>query len=312
MEDVKIRLEAIEGAIEHLKTLEQTPEMKDEMVRLEKLAYKLRKKLPESEKAWDKVVAARKLERPRGNFYIETIMTDFIECHGDRAFRDDPAIIGGIGKIGDHTVTIIVQGKGNTSKENMARNFGMPHPEGYRKALRLMKQAEKFNRPVICLIDTPGAYCGLGAEERGQGEAIARNLLEMARLRVPIVAGIIGEGGSGGALALAVADKVFMQENTIYSILSPEGFASILWKDAARAKEAAEKMKITASDLLEQSIIDDIILEPVGGAHQDPIAAADALKQYLIAQLTELKAQSEEERLDSRYERFRKFGVVME
>ena len=312
MEDVKIRLEAIEGAIEHLKTLEQTPEMKDEMVRLEKLAYKLRKKLPESEKAWDKVVAARKLERPRGNFYIETIMTDFIECHGDRAFRDDPAIIGGIGKIGDHTVTIIVQGKGNTSKENMARNFGMPHPEGYRKALRLMKQAEKFNRPVICLIDTPGAYCGLGAEERGQGEAIARNLLEMARLRVPIVAGIIGEGGSGGALALAVADKVFMQENTIYSILSPEGFASILWKDAARAKEAAEKMKITASDLLEQSIIDDIILEPVGGAHQDPIAAADALKQYFIAQLTELKAQSEEERLDSRYEKFRKFGVVME
>ena len=312
MEDIKIRLEAIEDAIEHLGTLEQTPEMIEEKGRLEKFAQKLRKKLPESEKAWEKVLAARKLERPRGKFYIETIVTDFIECHGDRSFRDDPAVIGGIGKIGEHTVTIIVQGKGNTAKENMARNFGMPHPEGYRKALRLMKQAEKFNRPIICLIDTPGAYCGLGAEERGQGEAIARNLMEMARLKVPIIAGIIGEGGSGGALALAIADKVFMQENTIYSILSPEGFASILWKDAGRAKEAAERMKITASQLLVQGIIDDIILEPIGGAHQDPIAAADALRQYLIVQLTELKRENEEERLNNRYERFRKFGVITE
>ncbi len=310
MEDIKIRLEAIESAIMHLKTLEQTPDIIDEMTRLEKLANKLRKKLPEEEKAWNKVVAARKLDRPRGSFYIETIATDFIECHGDRSFRDDPAIIGGIGKIGEHTVTLIVQAKGNTSKENMARNFGMPHPEGYRKALRLMKQAEKFNRPVVCLVDTPGAYCGLGAEERGQGEAIARNLMEMARLKVPIISGIIGEGGSGGALALAVADKVFMQENTIYSILSPEGFASILWKDASRAKEAAEKMKITAPELLEYGIIDDIILEPVGGADKDPVAAADALKQYLVTQLTELKKQSEEERLNSRYERFRRFGVI--
>ena len=312
MEDIKIRLEAIEDAIEHLGTLEQTPEMIEEKGRLEKFAQKLRKKLPESEKAWEKVLAARKLERPRGKFYIETIVTDFIECHGDRNFRDDPAVIGGIGKIGEHIVTIIVQGKGNTAKENMARNFGMPHPEGYRKALRLMKQAEKFNRPIICLIDTPGAYCGLGAEERGQGEAIARNLMEMARLKVPIIAGIIGEGGSGGALALAIADKVFMQENTIYSILSPEGFASILWKDAGRAKEAAERMKITASQLLVQGIIDDIILEPIGGAHQDPIAAADALRQYLIVQLTELKRENEEERLNNRYERFRKFGVITE
>ena len=312
MEDIKIRLEAIEDAIEHLGTLEQTPEMIEEKGRLEKFAQKLRKKLPESEKAWEKVLAARKLERPRGKFYIDTIVTDFIECHGDRSFRDDPAIIGGIGKIGEHTVTIIVQGKGNTAKENMARNFGMPHPEGYRKALRLMKQAEKFNRPIVCLIDTPGAYCGLGAEERGQGEAIARNLMEMARLKVPIIAGIIGEGGSGGALALAIADKVFMQENTIYSILSPEGFASILWKDAGRAKEAAERMKITASQLLVQGIIDDIILEPIGGAHQDPIAAADALRQYLIVQLTELKRENEEERLNNRYERFRKFGVITE
>lgn len=312
MEDLKMRLEAIESAMTHLKTLEQTPEILDEMTRLEKATSKLRKKLPEEEKAWDKVVAARKLERPRGCFYIEALTTDFIECHGDRSFRDDPAIIGGIGKIGEHTVTLIVQGKGNTSKENMARNFGMPHPEGYRKALRLMKQAEKFNRPVVCLVDTPGAYCGLGAEERGQGEAIARNLMEMARLKVPIISGIIGEGGSGGALALAVADKVFMQENTIYSILSPEGFASILWKDAARAKEAAEKMKITAPELLAYGIIDDMILEPLGGADKDPAAAADALKHYLIAQLTELKKQSEEERLNSRYERFRKFGVIVE
>lgn len=312
MEELKVRLDAIESGIMHLRALEQTPDIMSEIARFEKVAHKLRKKLPKEEQAWDKVVAARKRDRPRGAFYIESVTTDFIECHGDRSFRDDPAIIGGIGKIGEHTVTLIIQAKGNTSKENMARNFGMPHPEGYRKALRLMKQAEKFNRPVVCLIDTPGAYCGLGAEERGQGEAIARNLMEMARLKVPIISGIIGEGGSGGALALAVADKVFMQENAIYSILSPEGFASILWKDAARAKEAAEKMKMTAPELLEYGIIDDIILEPTGGADKDPVAAADALKQYLIMQLNELKAQDEEERLNNRYERFRRFGVIKE
>lgn len=309
MENIKARLVAVEEAIENLRSLEQTPEMIDEMARLQKIAHKLRKKLPDKEKAWDKVVTARKLERPRGRFYIDNIVTNFNEFHGDRVVGDDKAIIGGIGKIGEHVVTIIAQIKGNTAKENMNANFGMPHPEGYRKALRLMKQAEKFNRPIVCLVDTPGAYCGIGAEERGQGSAIATNLMEMSRIKVPIISGIIGEGGSGGALALAVADKIFMQENSVYSVLSPEGFASILWKDSSRSKEAAEKMKITANDLFEKGIIDDIILEPEGGAGENVEAAADALKQYLLVQLDILKEQSEEERLSNRYERFRSITI---
>ena len=309
MENIKARLVAVEEAIENLRSLEQTPEMIDEMARLQKIAHKLRKKFPDKEKAWDKVVTARKLERPRGRFYIDNIVTNFNEFHGDRVVGDDKAIIGGIGKIGEHVVTIIAQIKGNTAKENMNANFGMPHPEGYRKALRLMKQAEKFNRPIVCLVDTPGAYCGIGAEERGQGSAIATNLMEMSRIKVPIISGIIGEGGSGGALALAVADKIFMQENSVYSVLSPEGFASILWKDSSRSKEAAEKMKITANDLFEKGIIDDIILEPEGGASENEEAAADVLKQYLLVQLDILKEQSEEERLSNRYERFRSITI---
>jgi acetyl-CoA carboxylase carboxyl transferase alpha subunit len=188
----------------------------------------------------------------------------------------------------------------------------MPHPEGYRKALRLMKQAQKFNRPIVCLIDTPGAYCGIGAEERGQGEAIARNLMEMARLRVPVISGIIGEGGSGGALALGVADKVFMQANTTYSILSPEGFASILWKDSNRAKEAAGIMKITARDLLEYGIIDDIVEEPVGGAHKDAKQAADTLKHYIVSQLDELTKKDNKQLVEERYNRFRNYGAFYE
>lgn len=257
---------------------------------------------------WDKVLLARKTERPRGKFYIHALCDKFIELHGDRAFRDDPAIIGGIGEIEGKVVTIIVQSKGNTAKENIANNFGMPHPEGYRKALRLMKEAEKFHRPIICLIDTPGAYCGIGAEERGQGEAIARNLFEMSKLRTPIIAGVIGEGGSGGALALGVADKIFMQEHAVYSILSPEGFASILWKDASRAKEAARKMKLTAKDLLDYKVIDKIVAEPIGGAHQNPEAAADTLKLYILKALEELEKVPVEALVETRYNRFRKFG----
>ncbi len=257
---------------------------------------------------WDKVLLARKTERPRGKFYIHALCDKFIELHGDRAFRDDPAIIGGIGEIEGKVVTIIVQSKGNTAKENIANNFGMPHPEGYRKALRLMKEAEKFHRPIICLIDTPGAYCGIGAEERGQGEAIARNLFEMSKLRTPIIAGVIGEGGSGGALALGVADKIFMQEHAVYSILSPEGFASILWKDASRAKEAARKMKLTAKDLLDYKIIDKVVAEPIGGAHQNPEAAAETLKLYILETLAALEKMPVDELVEARYERFRKFG----
>lgn len=257
---------------------------------------------------WEKVQLARKQERPNAQYYINHIFEDFIELKGDRTFADDRSIIGGIGRLGDIAVTIIAQNKGMNTKENIANNFGMAHPEGYRKALRLMKQAEKFNRPVICLIDTPGAYCGLEAEERGQGEAIARNLLEMSRLRTPIISGIIGEGGSGGALALGVADKIFMQENTIYSILSPEGFASILWKDSSRAEEAAGVMKIIAQDLYDFKIIDDVVEEPEGGAHTGPEEAAKLLQMYLSQQLQQLVEIPTHKLVESRYERFRAYG----
>lgn len=259
--------------------------------------------------AWERVQVARMIDRPRSRYYIDEIVEDFIELHGDRCFADDQAIIGGIGRIGQHTVTVIAHNKGNNVKENITAHFGMAHPEGYRKALRLMKQAEKFCRPVICLIDTPGAYCGLGAEERGQGEAIARNLMEMSRLRTPIISGVIGEGGSGGALALGVADCVFMQENTTYSILSPEGFASILWKDSTLAEKAAEAMKITAQDLYEREMIDAIIGESGEGAHQEPKAAAEAMKQYIITQLNQLKKLPIDELLEKRYKRFRRIGA---
>lgn len=308
MEQMTLRIEAIYKAIDTLRTLEQTVEIKEEIDRLIVAVNKLEAEFTYLHEPWDKVTIARKLERPRGRFYIEELGTDFIELHGDRSFADDQAIVGGICKIGNHIVTLIVQNKGNTAKENIERNFGMPHPEGYRKALRLMKQAEKFKRPVICLIDTPGAYCGIGAEERGQGEAIARNLLEMSRLRTPIIAGVIGEGGSGGALALGLADRIFMQENTVYSVLSPEGFASILWKDVKRAKEAADKMKLTAADLLSYQIIDAIVPEPIGGAHKSPKEAAQLLKTYLITQLDELKNQDIEGLLQMRYKRFRNYG----
>lgn len=257
---------------------------------------------------WEKVGFARHQDRPNGNYYINHIFDDFIELHGDRSFGDDRSIIGGIGFLDGIAVTVIAQNKGMNTKENIENNFGMAHPEGYRKALRLMKQAEKFNRPVICLIDTPGAYCGLEAEERGQGEAIARNLLEMSRLRTPIISGIIGEGGSGGALALGVADKVFMQENTIYSILSPEGFASILWKDSTRAEEAAGVMKIIAKDLYDFKVIDQVVDEPVGGAHIDPEEAANMLKQYLVYELGQIIGLPINELLESRYKRFRQYG----
>lgn len=264
---------------------------------------------PEKEiSPWEKINIARQIDRPRSKFYIEHIFDEFIELHGDRVFADDRAIIGGIGKFEGNVVTVIAQNKGKTSKENIEYNFGMPHPEGYRKSFRLMKQAEKFHRPIICFIDTPGAYCGLGAEERGQGEAIARNLMEMSRLKTPIIAGIIGEGGSGGALALGVADFVFMQQNTTYSILSPEGFASILWKDSKLAEKASKIMKITPTDLLKFGIIDDIIKEPSGGAHKDPDLAAMILKNYLLEKIQELDMLSDDEIVNKRYERFRKYG----
>ena len=235
--------------------------------------------------------------------FAQGIFDDFIELHGDRNFRDDGAIIGGIGRLNGQAVTVVGIQKGKNLQDNLNRNFGQPHPEGYRKALRLMKQAEKFGRPVVTFINTAGAYPGVGAEERGQGEAIARNLMEMSDLKVPIIAIIIGEGGSGGALALAVADKVWMLENTVYSILSPEGFATILWKDGSRSEEAAELMKITSGELLNMGIVDKVI--PERGYFTSEII--EAIKTAIIDELAELSQLSTEDLLDARYQRFRKY-----
>jgi acetyl-CoA carboxylase carboxyl transferase subunit alpha len=262
--------------------------------------------------AWERLNLARMLERPTALSYIGKIFDDFIEFHGDRNFGDDPSIIGGIGRLNGRPVTIIAQQKGESTKENVKRNFGMNHPEGYRKALRLMKQAEKFNRPIICFVDTPGAYPGIGAEERGQGEAIARNLMEMMNLSVPIISIIIGEGGSGGALALALANEVWMLENSVYSILSPEGFASILWKDGSRAKEAAEIMKITAQDLLKLQVIERVLAEPEGGAHRDVEKMSVVIKESLAEAIESLSIKSKEELCQLRYNKFRKIGDFIE
>ena len=262
--------------------------------------------------AFEIVKLARKVTRPNAKQYIDYIFTNFIELHGDRAFKDDKAVIGGIGLLEGQPVTIVGIQKGHTIEENIERNFGSPHPEGYRKALRLMKQAEKFNRPIITFINTSGAYCGIGAEERGQGEAIARNLFEMANLKVPIIAIVIGEGGSGGALALAASDKVWMLENSVYSILSPEGFASILWKDSSRAKEAAELMKITAKDLKQLGIIEKVIPEVEGGVENDFIYTAHILKEELIKEVALLSKLDLKDLLQKRYERFRYIGEFQE
>lgn len=256
--------------------------------------------------AWDRVLLARKSDRPKSLDYINLICDEFIELHGDRLFADDKSIITGIGRIGEYPVTIIGQQKGKTTKENMERNFGMTNPEGYRKALRIMKQAEKFNRVVITFVDTPGAYPGIGAEERGQGEAIAKNLLEMSRLKTPIISIVIGEGSSGGALGICVADKIIMLENAVYSILSPEGFASILYKDASRNEEAAEKMKITAKDLKELNVIDEIIEEPKGGAGKNVEEVSSEIRRCILREIEKLEKIDKEKLVNNRYEKFRK------
>lgn len=258
--------------------------------------------------AWDRVLLARHQLRPTALEYIDYIFDDFIEFHGDRLFRDDQAIVGGIAQLNGVSVTIVAQQKGKTLENNLIRNFAMPHPEGYRKALRLMKQAEKFRRPIITFIDTPGAYPGLGAEERGQGEAIARNLLEMSNLTVPVIAIVIGEGGSGGALALGVANKVLMLENAIYSILSPEGYATILWKDSSRASEAAGVMKLTSYDLEDFGIIDKIIKEPLGGAHFNKEETFINTKKVIVNELLNLIKLEPYELRETRIDKYRGFG----
>ena len=258
--------------------------------------------------AWDRVLLARMPERPKAKEYIDAIFDDFIELHGDRTFGDDKAIIGGIATLNGMPVTVIGEQKGRNARENIERNFGMPNPEGYRKALRLMKQAEKFKRPVITFIDTPGAYPGMGAEERGQGEAIARNIMEMSSLKVPIICVVIGEGSSGGALAIGIGDKIAMLENAVYSVLSPEGFASILYKDSSKAKDAAENMKMTAKDLKEFKIIDDIIKEPEGGAQEDFEKLSNDVKKYLEKNIKKLKKLETAQLLEERYDKIRNFG----
>lgn len=300
--------------INELKTIanDVDVDMTGEIAELENRLQQLEQSIYANMEPWDRVQVARHPERPTTMDYIERVFTDFIELHGDRAFKDDAAIIGGIAFFNGAPVTIIGHQRGKTTKENIRRNFGMPHPEGYRKALRLMKQAEKFGRPIICFIDTKGAYPGKAAEERGQSEAIARNLFEMAGLRVPVISVVIGEGGSGGALALGVANKIFMLENATYSVISPEGAASILWKDASLAKQAAEAMKITAPDLKELGIIDGIIPEVAGGAHKNIEKQAQTMKECLEDTLAQLTTLSADELVDDRYSKFKSIGQFIE
>ena len=261
--------------------------------------------------AWQKVEIARNPKRKTSIEYIEQIFDEFIELHGDRNFKDDQAIICGLGRIGNQSYTIIAEQKGRTTKENVLRNFGMPNPESYRKAIRFMKQAEKFNRPVITFIDTKGAYPGVGAEERGQGEAIAKSMFEMAKLKVPVISIVIGEGSSGGALAIGVSNKIYMLENAIYSILSPEGYSSILWKDSSRYKEAAEKMKLTANDLYEMKVIDTIISEPIEMQESDFDKVAKTIKNEIKKDVEKMQKQTKEAIVEQRYQKFRNLGTFI-
>lgn len=301
---------ALRKKIEELKELTNHAEvdLSVEITKLEERLQKLENEIYENMKPWDRVQIARHPARPTTLDYISLIFEQFIEFHGDRCFGDDEAIVGGIAEFKGLAVTIIGHQRGKDTKENIRRNFGMPHPEGYRKALRLMKQAEKFKRPIICFIDTKGAYPGKAAEERGQSEAIARNLFEMAGLTVPIICVVIGEGGSGGALALGVGDRIHMLENSTYSVISPEGAASILWKDATQAKRAAESMKITAPDLKRLGIIDDIIPEVKGGAHRNMEEQAEAIEAVLLSTLKELLLLTSEELVSQRYLKYKKIG----
>lgn len=309
--EAETRIEKLEYAIEELKqsSIKGNIDLSMQIYEMEKKLNKMKVNLYENLSPWEKTTISRMVERPTALDYIDRIFDEFIEFHGDRNFGDDSAIVAGIAKLNETPVTVIAQQKGRNTKENIKRNFGMPNPEGYRKAIRLMKQAEKFKRPVICFVDTKGAFCGIGAEERGQGEAIAKNLINMAELKTPIISIIIGEGGSGGALAMAVADEVWMLQHSIYSILSPEGFASILWKDPSRAREAAEVMKITAEDLKGFGIIDKIIKEPLGGAHKDIDKMSQRLKDNIIKSILKLKNKDISNLVQERYEKFRNMGI---
>lgn len=302
----------LERKIQELKsfTSDKKIDLSSEIRRLEDKLEKLKTSTYQNLTSWQRVQIARHPNRPYTLDYINMIMSDFMELHGDRAFADDKAIIAGLAKIDDQKIMIVGHQKGRGTKENLMRNFGCAHPEGYRKALRLMQLAEKFGIPILVFIDTPGAYPGIGAEERGQAQAIALNLREMTNIRVPIIVVVIGEGGSGGALGIGVADRILILENAYYSVISPEGCAAILWKNSTKAAEAAEALKLTAGELLKLGIVDEIIPEQLGGAHRQPEEMAKVLKDAIKRNLKELLTKSKEDLLKSRYEKFRRMGVI--
>jgi len=302
-------LERVRRRLDELQGFADSPAKEREVTKLREKLGKLSREIYENLTPWQKTLVARHPNRPFTLDYIRVLVQDFVEWKGDRAFADDPAIVAGFGMLGDRSVAIVGHQKGRDTKEKIRRNFGMPRPEGYRKALRVMKLAEKFGKPVLTFIDTPGAYPGLESEERGVSEAIARNLIEMAALRTPIVATVIGEGGSGGALGIGIGDAVLMLEHSVYSVISPEGCAAILWKDQAKAKEAAEALRLTAADCKALGVIDEVIPEPVGGAHADPVAAIDAVGRAVSAQLDRLSGMSAQPLLDARYAKFRAMGA---
>jgi len=303
LEEQILKLQSVEDSQDHSTELADLIERRDNKLR----------EIYGNLSRWQRVQLARHPERPFSMDYIEAITIEFVELHGDRRFADDTALVGGIGKIDNRSVVLIGQQKGRNTKENLYRNFGMMRPEGYRKALRLMKLAEKFNLPVVVLVDTPGAYPGIGAEERGQGEAIARNLMEMAKLNVPILAIVIGEGASGGALGIAISDRLVMLENTWFSVISPEGCASILWHDATKAPDAADAMKVTPADLKEMGICDRIVDEPTGGAHREQDTMATILKSVVLEELDLIEKNNQNGSfLESRIQRYEKMGVYQE
>jgi acetyl-CoA carboxylase carboxyl transferase subunit alpha len=302
----------LENRIGELRASEDPLAARDEIARLEERLARQQQRIYASLTAWQRTQIARHPKRPHTLDLVNLLLEDWVELHGDRVFGDDRAIVGGLATFDGEPVVVIGHQKGRDTRENIARNFGMPHPEGYRKALRLMQLAGKFHKPVITFIDTPGAYPGVGAEERGQAEAIARNLREMAGLPTPVICVVTGEGGSGGALAIGVGNRVLMLEYAIYSVISPEGCAAILWGDAAKAPEAAEIMRVTAPDLLKLGVIDAIVPEPVGGAHRNWEATAASLRATLRDQLWELKSKSETELIEERQEKFRRIGVFEE
>lgn len=311
--DFEKPLAELEKKIQELLELSSdTMDLKSEAAKLEKKAEKMREDIFSNLSRWQTAQVARHINRPFTLDYVKLIFTDFIELHGDRNFGDDHAIVGGLARLDGDPVMVIGHQKGRDTKEKVYRNFGMPNPEGYRKALRLMEMAERFNLPIITFVDTPGAFPGIGAEERGQAEAIARNLREMAGLKVPIMVVVTGEGGSGGALAIAVGDRVMMLEFAIYAVISPEGCAAILWSDGTKGAQAAEALKITAKDIKSLEVIDEIIKEPPGGAHRDQQAMANNLRQALARNLKELKKIPTDRLVEERYQKFRKMSRFVE